>query len=277
MASSAIPPLSIAIIACNEETTIARCIQSAAELSPDQEVIVIDSGSTDSTREIARGLGARVLHNKWTGHRNQKNVALGRCCHDWVLALDCDEEVSNELRNSIVDFFESGADKQFVAASMNRKVWFMGRWIKHGDWYPDAKVRLFRRSQAHWGGSHEHDKVAHEGDAKHLAGDLHHFSFPDTNRYIEKISVFSDAYLKRELKKGRKWNFFRNTSRPIWRFFRAYVIRRGFLDGFPGFWIATATAFQTFVRHSRTYEHENSAPPPELATRASSQLQSENI
>lgn len=262
--SASSPALSVAVIACNEESNIARCLESTQVLAGNHqlEIIVVDSGSTDRTIEIAESLGAKVSHNDWPGHRDQKNVALDRCSHDWVLALDCDEQLTPELAQSILAFFRAGDHQRYHGASMNRRVWFLGRWITHGDWYPDRKIRLFRRSCARWGGSHEHDKIELDGPSVHLQGDLNHFSFRDTGHYIEKINHYADAYLVRELEAGRPWCPLRSLARPPWRFFRAYVLRLGFLDGFPGLWIATATAFQTFVRHSRSYEHACRKSPP---------------
>ena len=250
-------PLSISIIACNEEANIGRCLLSAADLA--EEIIVIDSGSTDRTKDIAAEYGARVLHQDWLGHRDQKNVALRLCTKPWVLALDCDEELSPELRQSILAFFDEKKEATFAGGECNRKVWFLGRWITHGDWYPDRKLRLFRREKAKWAGSPEHDYIELDGPTTRLAGDLHHYSFPSMNRYIEKINVFADVFLERQKAAGKSWSLLTTISRPLWRFFRAYVLRRGFMDGFPGLWIATATAFSAFVRYSRKYEDEHRA------------------
>lgn len=249
-------PLSLSIIACNEEANLRRCLLSAAGLAA--EIVVVDSGSQDRTLEIAREFGARIQHQDWLGHRDQKNVALELCTQPWVLALDCDEEISPQLRASIQSFFASGDDRRFSGAEMARKVFFLGRWITHGDWYPDRKLRLFRRDAARWGGSPEHDKIElSQGAVKRLAGDLHHYSFRDMSHYISKINGFADVFLERQKEAGEKWSLTAALFRPWWRFFRAYVLRRGFLDGFPGFWIAVATAFFAFVRHSRQYEDEH--------------------
>ncbi len=249
-------PLSISIISRNEETNIRRCLESAAGLA--EEIVVVDSGSTDRTREVAESLGARVVHQDWLGHRDQKNVALGLCTRPWVLALDCDEELSPELRQSIERFFQDGSPDAWDGAECNRKVWFLGRWITHGDWYPDRKLRLFRRELATWAGSPEHDYIELTGSRRvtRLPGDLHHYSFPTMSRYVEKINTFSDVFLARQKAEGRKWSLFANVTRPWWRFFRAYFLRRGFLDGFPGFWIAVSTAYFAFVRYSRKFEDE---------------------
>lgn len=253
-------PLSISIISCNEESNIARCLKSAADLAG--EIVVVDSGSKDRTKEIAESYGARVSHQDWLGHRDQKNIALGLCAQPWVLALDCDEELSPELRQSIIDFFGKGRSNTFDGAECNRKVWFLGRWITHGDWYPDRKLRLFKREKARWGGSPEHDYIELQGPTLRLDGDLHHFSFPSMNRYIEKINVFADVFLERQKSAGKRWSLLTTITRPLWRFFRAYVLRRGFMDGFPGLWIATATAFSAFVRYSRKYEDEVKSGSP---------------
>lgn len=251
-------PLSLSIIARDEEANIARCLRSAAGLAA--EVIVVDSGSADRTREIAEGFGARVTHQDWLGQSGQKQVALDLCTQPWVLALDCDEELSPGLRQSIERFFCEGLSEKCEGARFNRKVWFLGRWITHGDWYPDRKLRLFRRDKARFGGNWAHDKVELDGATTLLAGDLHHYSFPSISRYVEKINPFADAFLERQIAEGRAWSLFANLARPWWRFFRAYILRRGFMDGFPGLWIAVATAFFNFVRYSRKYEEEIGRP-----------------
>ena len=247
-------PLSISIVSFNEEANLRRCLGSVADLA--EEIIVVDSGSTDRTCEVAREFGATVQHQAWLGHRDQKGVALGLCTRPWVLVLDCDEEVSPELRSAILHFFEAGEAGRCDGAWMNRKTWFLGRWITHGDWYPDRKLRLLRREKARSGGSPEHDKFELTGDGPtlRLAGDLLHYSFRDVSHYLSKQVQFSDDFLVRERAGGKRFSLFKVIARPCWRFFRAYVLRLGFLDGFPGLWIAGATAFFNFVRYSRTFE-----------------------
>ncbi len=254
-------PVSVPVITCNEERNLARCLESVRALGA--EIIVMDSGSTDATQQIARDFGARWIHKDWQGYRDQKNAVLELCTQPWVLALDADEEVSLAMLNEILTFFRDGSAERFGGASFPRKVWFLGRWIKHGDWYPDRKLRLVRRHGARWGGSPEHDRMEIPGKVLKCRGDLHHFSFPDMARYVSKINVFAGEYLQRQLAEGTRWSLFETLFRPAWRFFRAYILRRGFLDGFPGLWIAVSTAYQTFVRHSRLYEHLHRAEPPE--------------
>jgi glycosyltransferase involved in cell wall biosynthesis len=249
-------PLSLSIITCNEEVNIRRCLASAAELA--SEIIVVDSGSKDATCAVATEFGARVQHRDWLGHRDQKNVALGLCTQPWVLALDADEELSAELRQCIVAFFESGEHARCDGAWMSRCTWFLGRWIRHGDWYPDRKLRLFRREGATWSGSPEHDFImlAGEGARTRLTGDLLHYSFRDISHYLSKHIGYSEVFLQRERARGRGFSWVSVLIRPLWRFLRAYVLRLGFMDGFPGLWIAVSTAFFAFVRYSRRYEDD---------------------
>lgn len=245
-------PISISIISMNEEANLRRCLASLGDIA--SEIVVVDSGSTDKTCEIAHEFGARVQHQKWLGHRDQKNIALGLCTQPWVLALDCDEELTPELHASIVKFFESGDCERFDGAWMNRLTWFLGSWIRHGDWYPDAKLRVFKREKSKWGGSPEHDYIELDGPTTKLVGDLRHYSFKDIVHYLHKHVHYSEVFLQRERDAGNSFSAFKAVARPFWRFFRAFVLRRGFLDGFPGFWIAISTAYFAFIRYSRRYE-----------------------
>ena len=204
----------------------------------------------------AEQAGARTIHQEWLGHSAQKQAALDACTQPWVLILDCDEELSAKLAGSIADFFRSGDAEWFQGGRFNRKVRFLGRWITHGDWYPDTKLRLVRRDKARMGGNSSHDTVIVEGAVKHLRGDILHDSFPTIASYLAKIGPFADAFVERQKEEGSRWSVAGNLLRPLWRFFRAYFLRFGCLDGFPGFWIAYATAFSVFVRYSRKYEEE---------------------
>ena len=251
-------PLSVFVVTLNEEKNLERCLASCADLA--EELIVVDSGSTDGTRAVAEKHGAKWFHQDWLGFREQKKVALGHCTQPWVLLIDADEEISAELKPELVAFFE-GDQERYEGAEFARRTWFLGRWILHGDWYPDRKLRLFRRDRVTIGGAPEHEVAEVPGNVKRMRGDLNHYSFPTMNTYIRKISVFSDAFLEREIAEAKSWSLLRNLVRPGWRFFRAYFLRAGFLDGFPGLWIAIATFFLSFVRYSRLYEHEQNDEP----------------
>ena len=251
-------PLSISIISQNEEANLRRCLASTAGLA--QEIVIVDSGSKDRTAEIAAEFGATFVHQDWLGYTAQKNHCLTLCSQPWVLALDCDEELTPELRGSIQRFFADGDDEKFDGAWMSRLVWFMGRWIHHGDWYPDRKIRLFRREKSTWaaeGGGQVHERLDVAGPCTTLRGDLLHYSFQNIQHYLVKHVQYSNVFLQTQTGKGRRWSLTHTLFRPLWRLFRAYILKRGFLDGFPGFWIAIATAFFTFDRYSRMFEAES--------------------
>ena len=247
-------PISVSIIASNEEKNLARCLSSLRDIA--SEIILVHNDCTDNSVTVAESFGAKCIKENWHGHRDQKNIALNHATNPWVLCMDADEALSDQLRKSIIECVKSN-EKSVSGAMFNRMSWFMGRWIRNGDWYPDSKIRLVRNGHAKWVGSREHDKLElSNGNCQKLKGDLLHYSYPRMTTFVEKTIYFSDIYLERQLAAGKTWKISNILFRPIWRFFRAYVLRLGFLDGFPGFFIAVATAYTTLVRHSRLYEHE---------------------
>ena len=248
-------PIAVSMTARNEAHNLPRSLGSVRDWV--QEIVVVVNDCTDGTEEVAGGLGARVIEHPWQGYRDQKRFALTQVKAPWVLALDADEEVSDSLREDMHHFFQ-GDHAHYAGVMFPRKVRFLGRWITHGDWYPDWSLRLFRNGQGQWEGSPEHDKIVLQGPCRKLRGDLHHYSNPTLVSHVDKIGVFSDYFLQRQIERGRRWSVFETVFRPWWRFFRAYVLRRGFLDGYPGYYIAKATAFATLVRYSRLYEYEKS-------------------
>lgn len=251
--SGAVLPISVSMIARNEAHNLPRSLGSVAGWVA--EIVVVVNDCTDQTVAIAEEFGARVVEHPWEGYRDQKIFALKQVSQEWVLALDADEEVSAEAALAIRHFIEN-PQGQFSGAAFRRKVWFLGRWITHGDWYPDWSLRLFLREKGQWSGSPEHDKIELKGRHTLIKADLHHYSFPTINSHVLKIPVFAEYFLKRQLAAGKKWSLMQTLSRSLWRFFRAYVLRRGFMDGFAGLYIALATAFFTLVRYSQLHEYE---------------------
>ncbi len=220
-------------------------------------MILVLNDTTDASEGVARDLGARVEQRPWRGYRDSKNDAVTLAQERWVLSLDADEEVSPALRAAITAFFARADRDEFAGARFPRKVWFVDRWIMHGDWYPDYSLRLFQRDRARWGGdAFVHEKIECTGPVATLTGDLHHYSFATLSSHVAKINPFADLFVQQQQARGRKFSLGAAVFRPAWRFFRAYVLKRGFLDGYPGFYIAVATAFGAFVRHSRLYEAE---------------------
>lgn len=254
-------PISVVIVAKNESANLPRCLASVQGWVA--ETVVALNDTTDASEAVARAAGAIVHHLPWQGFRDTKNAALALASQPWILALDADEEVSPALRADIAAFIGHGMGDACAGARFPRKVWFIDRWITHGDWYPDYSLRLFRRGRARWGGdAFVHEKIECEGLVATLPGDLHHYSFPTLNGHVAKITPFADLFVRQQQARGRRFSLTAAVFRPGWRFFRGYVLRRGFLDGFPGFYIAWATAFGAFVRYSRLYEAENRREPP---------------
>lgn len=253
-------PISVVIVARNEAAVLPRCLASVQGWV--SEIIVALNNTTDHSAQVATAHGAVVHHLEWKGFRDTKNAALDLASHPWALCLDADEEVSASLRTDFFRFFARGDDERYSGASFPRKVWFIDRWITHGDWYPDYSLRFVHRDKGRWGGDAiVHEKMECHGPVTRFRGDLHHYSFPTLASHVAKINPFADLFMKQQLDRGRAFSVIETILRPGWRFFRAYVLRLGFLDGFPGLYIAGATAFGAFVRYSRLYEAENQRDP----------------
>lgn len=253
-------PLSVVIIARNEAHVLPRCLESIQGWTA--ESVLVLNNTTDNSAEVASRYRARVHTLPWQGFRDTKNAALDLATQPWALCLDADEEVSPALRQAITGFFARGETQRWAGARFPRKVWFLGRWITHGDWYPDLSLRLVDRARARWGGdAFVHEKMVCQGPVATLRGDLHHYSFPTLASHVAKMGPFADLFLQQQQARGRRFSLGAAVFRPAWRFLRAYFFRAGFLDGFPGFYIAVATAFGVLLRHTRLYESENAAPP----------------
>lgn len=253
-------PISVCFISGAEERRIGRALASVAGWV-EEIVVVLNEEVNDGTEAICLQHGAHVHRHRWLGFRGQKNLVGEHATRPWILQLDADEEVSPELRADLERFF-GGDQKQFNGASFPRKTWFLGRWITHGDWYPDRVLRLYRKDAGSWGGSEEHCYVELNGAERKLSGDLLHYSNPTIASYLLKFPYFADLYLKRQLASDAGWSAPAVVLRSLWRFFRAYVFKLGFLDGYPGFFIAFSTAYSTLFRHTRLYEHRQPALPP---------------
>jgi glycosyltransferase involved in cell wall biosynthesis len=243
-----IKSLSVYIIACNEEIVISRCIESCNAIA--DEVIIVVNDTTDKTVEIAESCGAKVFFNDWTNHRDQKAFAMTKCSNDWVLNIDADECLSVSLHRSIKKFLESSSN-EFVGCSFNRKSYFLGKWIKYGEWYPDRKVRLCQKSKGRWSGLTEHDLLKINGRVKFLEGDLLHYSYGNINELTEKTIYFSDKFVAR-VSKSKNVRFLSALEiifRSTFRFFRGYFLKLGFLDGLPGLLIAINSAHFVFLKY----------------------------
>lgn len=233
------------IISRNEEDRIAGAI---ASLSCCDEVVVVDSGSTDRTREIAAQCGARVLVRDWNGYSNQKNFAASEARHDWILSLDADERLSVELANQIAVWKQSANG---TAGSMPRRAFYFGSWIRHSGWYPDRKIRLYDRRRGRWQGDFVHEALKIDGPVVAFTGDLLHFPYRDWRDHIRRIDHYTQLAADAARSAGKRGNVFRLFLGPPLSFIQTFVIRAGFLDGWRGAAIAIAAARYVFLRELR--------------------------
>jgi len=243
--------LSAAIITLNEEANIERCLRSLQGWVDD--IVVVDSNSVDRTREIAAAHGARVVVHDWEGFVGQKNFALAQCRHDWVFSIDADEEVSAELRRELAELIpllEENA-RQPMAYMVPRRVWYGGRWILHGDWYPDYVTRLFYRPTAHFAGAAVHERLVHEGKSQKLRSPLNHYSFRDEADHRERMEKYSTLWARSKFESGARAGAATPYARAIFRFFRGAFIKQGLLDGPIGLRVALLCSREVFMKYHK--------------------------
>lgn len=241
-------PLSVVIIALNAASQIEACLKSAAFAD---EIVVVDSGSRDDTREIALKYNARVLHQDWLGFGRQKQFAVEQASHDWVLCLDADERVSDPLRASIVKALQA---PRFQAYRMPRCNRFMGHWLRHGEGYPDWSLRLFDRRVANWSEDEVHEKVLAASTVGSLQGDLLHQSQESLAAYLEKQNRYTSLQAEELCRRGKQASFGRLVASPLLRFVKFYFLRLGFLDGVPGLVHISIGCFNSFVKYAKLHE-----------------------
>ena len=239
--------ISVVIITFNEESKLGRCIESVKPVA--DEIIVLDSFSNDKTVSVARSAGAIVHQQSFRGYKEQKNAALQFASYNYILSIDADEALSVELINSILTVKEKFT---YSAYTMNRCNFFNGRFIRHGLWYPDKKIRLFDKRMATWGGMNPHDKILLPGRAtiSHLEGDLFHYSFSTIKEYKKRNDEISSIAAESLHKMGKRSGI-KIIINPVWRFIKSYFIKKGFLDGYPGFIIAKNNAAQAYLKYKK--------------------------
>lgn len=245
--------LSVVIITLNEEKNLERCLQSVKNLA--DEIVVIDSLSTDKTVEIAQRYGAKIVLQKFLGHIEQKNFAAAHASHKWVLSLDADEAITPELEKNILLV---KANPQYNAYRFARLNNFCGKWIRHSGLYPDAKVRLFNRTKGEWTGENPHDKwVLYDKAEKEgkLLGDMLHYSFYSISDYVKKIEKYTEIAARQRVKKGKNYSKLQIWIVPKWKFLSDYIFRLGFLDGYEGLLICRLNAMETMIKYAKTRQY----------------------
>jgi len=248
-------PLTVAIIAFNAAAQIEPCLASVAFAG---EIVVVDSGSTDGTAEIARRHGARVETREWLGFGRQKQLAVSAARHDWVLCLDVDERVTESLARSIG---EAVRGSRYHAWRMARRNRFLGRWLAHGEGYPDWSLRLFHRAHAGWSNDDVHEAVLTTAEVGSLEGDLLHESAEDVATYIAKQNRYTTLHAQALFRQGVRASYWRLLASPLARFLKFYVLRLGFLDGGPGFAHIAIGCNNSFLKYLKLIELEKAARP----------------
>ena len=245
--------LSAVVITHNEERDISRCLQSLKTVA--DEILVVDSFSTDKTVEIAQALGAKVIQHAFEGYGTQKDYAQLQARYDWVLNIDADEVISPELAQSILAVKQNPTHDAY---KLNILTNYSGQWIRHSGWYPSYKLRFWNRTkgsmratQVHEGW-HLHDKNA---KAQNLKGDLLHYSYDSISDHIRKIDYYTDLGARVSAEQGKNYSLFQVWFRPKWTFFSNFILRLGFLDGYYGYVVCKISAFTAFLKYAKTREY----------------------
>jgi glycosyltransferase involved in cell wall biosynthesis len=245
--------ISATLITFNEERNIEDALHS---VSWADEIVVVDAGSRDATREICRRHTDRIFHRDWTGFVDQKSFAVEQAQHDWIFSLDADERVSPELRAEIQELRRAGLER--AGYRIPRVAFFMGRWIRHGDWYPDYQLRLFDRRRGRWQGGRVHESVKTVTEPGLLRGEIHHYTYRSLSDYLKRLDTYSSLAADDYERRGRVSTAAQMLGSPTATFVKTYLLKRGFLDGTPGLMVAVMGAVSVFFKYAKLYELEQS-------------------
>jgi glycosyltransferase involved in cell wall biosynthesis len=245
--------LSVAIITLNEEKNLERCLRSLTRIA--DEIVIVDSLSTDNTTTIAQQFNVKIVTHSFAGFVEQKNIATDNCTNDWVLSIDADEVVSPELEQNIISIKNN---PQHSAYTMARLTNYCGKWIKHGGWYPDRKLRLFNKTAGRWTGDMVHEKWQLHDRTKtigKLNGNLLHYSFHCISDHIKKIEKYTEMSARAAAERGKTCSIVKIIVVPQWNFFVNYILRLGFLDGYYGLLVCKFTSHESQVKYAKTRQY----------------------
>lgn len=253
--------ISAFLITYNEERNIRACLES---ISFCDEIVIIDSFSTDRTLEIAQKFGAKVIQRPWPGYREQKSFGLAATTKEWVLNLDADERVSPELQENILQVLREDYQKKKEASPrlgadisgyyINRVVFYLGRWWRRGGWYPEYRLRFFRRNRASWGGVDPHERALVEGETARLDGELQHFTYRNLGEQLTRLHHYATLAANEEFKIGNRATFSKLFFNPFIRIFKFFFLKGGFREGSAGLIVAIAEGYYTFMKYAKLWE-----------------------
>ena len=245
--------ISAIVITLNEERNLPRALDSLRAVA--DEIVVVDSGSTDQTRAISERAGARFLYHAWEGYAAQKNFAAAQASHDWVLSMDGDEALSPELASEILRLKQNGPGQEgpgnAAGFTMPRLAQLRGRWIRHSGWYPDRKLRLYDRRRARWIGQYVHEHVDADGPVLPLAGDLHHFPCDTREEQMRSVDRYTTLAALQAREQGERGTLTKLMILPTWKFLETYLFRQGFRDGPEGFAIARMAGYYVCLKYKK--------------------------
>lgn len=256
MTEPASPLISAFIVCKNEAGNIRRCLESIKWCD---EIVVIDSGSTDGTLEICAEYRARVFQRPWPGYVAQKRFGLEQCLGEWVLNIDADEEVSPELRDEIRSMIVSDRAAQLNGMELSRVVFYLNRWWRKGGWYPEFRLRVCRRTATTWGGADPHERAIVEGTTTRLKGELRHFTYDNISDHVDRLNKHSSAAADTMFREGKRSSHMQLLLNPLSRFLKFYFLKKGFLEGFPGLLVACLESYYVFLKYLKLWEIQRSA------------------
>ena len=244
------------VICHNEQDDILDCLKS---IDFCDEIVLVDSGSSDNTLEIAKEFGAKIHFREWTGFKDQKQYGLDLCSNKWVVNLDADERVSTELREEIIDVLkrDDNGEELSDGYQINRVVFFQGRWWRRGGWYPEYRLRFFKKDAIKWGGIDPHEKPICSGKVEKLKNEILHYTYIDFFDQASRLIKYARIMATEEYKRGKRASFIKVLINPVSRFIKFYFIKRGALEGKMGFVIALMESYYTFLKYLFLWEKNN--------------------
>lgn len=242
--------VSAVLVCCDEEENVERCLQSLAWAD---EIIVVDSFSQDRTVELCRKYTSRIFQREWSGMVQQRAYAVSLAQNEWVFAIDADEVVTEKLRDEVLTRLSEDKNEN-SGYYIKRHPYYLGRWINHGGWYPDFKLRLFRKDKAYVGGENPHDKCFVHGKTARLKGEMIHYPYKNISRQLRTINTYSDIVSERLFRKESAFPLVKMLFKPPVKFLETYIYKLGFLDELPGFVISVLSSYYIFMKYAKLWE-----------------------